>query len=578
MKILSLHCDYLKFQPKKKALKSVKDLADLGETVVDEPLGIFVSIEKSDEGDLKKAVDALVENVLDLKDKTKADNLVLYPYAHLSSDLSGPDFAQDVLEGAEKELKKKKQKVHRAPFGYYKSFELKCKGHPLAELTRRIDLGGEGGVSELALSEDERGRLLKSMTKNKTQAPRGNNGLKSNVELGKELDLYIINEVVGKGLPLFTPKGTSILRRMRRFIEDEELKRGYEYTQTPIMAKSDLYKISGHWQHYKKDMFVLDVFGKDYALRPMTCPFQFVLFKRKQRTYKDLPKKYSEIATLYRKEQTGELRGLTRMWQFNLADAHVLCDEKQLEEEFEKVLDLIKFVMEKMGIDDLWYRFSKWDPKNGGNKYVDNPKAWEATQKTMKKILDKLKVDYVEADGEAAFYGPKLDLQFKDVYGKEDTLFTVQIDFALPEKFDLKYTDKNGKEKRPMIIHRSSIGAPERTLSHLLELTQGNFSLWLSPNQVKVLTLNDEANEYAKEVYQKLFDKGFQVELDIRSESMGKKAREAQIQKFNYILTVGKNEMENGKVAVKKRGEKEIKEFDLDEFIGVMEGEINEHC
>ena len=313
---------------------------------------------------------------------------------------------------------------------------------------------------------DERKRLWKAMKKNKMQAIRGKDNLKSNVELGKELDLYIINEIVGPGLPLLTPKGAAIKREIERFTTDEELKRGYEYTSTPIMAKSDLYKISGHWQHYKKDMFILDIEGKDYALRPMTCPFQFVLYNRKPRTYKDLPKKYAELATLYRKEQSGELRGLTRLWQFTLAYGHIICNPDQLEGQFKEVTDFLKYIMKTFGIE-VWYRFSKWDPENKNNKYVNNPKAWEESQKSMKRILDHLNIDYIEADGEAAFYGPKLDLQYKDVYGKEDTLITIQIDFALPDKFGLTYLDKDGKEKRPMIIHRSSTGATERIMSYI---------------------------------------------------------------------------------------------------------------
>lgn len=571
MKTLNLHCDYIKFKALKPALKAIEEISpeQTMEGEAKECLVVMIAVEK---GDSLKSVPELAQSIKKIAADVKTENIVLYPYAHLSSNLGKPELAVEVLGMAAKELSE--FNVVSAPFGYYKSFELKVKGHPLSELSREIVV--EGNEEEAELSVEERERLLKSMTKNKTQAIRGNNDLKSNVELGKELDLYIINEVVGKGLPLFTPKGTSILRRMRRFIEDEELKRGYEYTQTPIMAKSDLYKISGHWQHYKNDMFTLDVYGKDYALRPMTCPFQFVLFKRKPRTYKDLPKKYAEIATLYRKEQTGELRGLTRMWQFNLADAHILCTEEQIEKEFEKVLDLIKYVMDNMGINDTWYRFSKWDPKNEGNKYVNNPEAWEHTQSFMKKILDKLGVKYVEAEGEAAFYGPKLDLQFKDVYGKEDTLFTVQIDFALPGKFDLKYTDEDGKEKQVMIIHRSSIGSPERTLSHLLELTQGKFPLWLSPNQVKVMTLNDDVKDYAREVYDGLFAEGLMVELNDKSESMGKKAREAAIQGFNYIVTVGETEKAEGKIAVKRRGESEIVSMTLDAFKDKVLREIKE--
>jgi len=424
------------------------------------------------------------------------------------------------------------------------------------------------------LTEKEKTLLWKKLSKVKMQAPRGNNDLKSNVELGRDLDLYIVNEVVGPGLPLLTPKGTTIKREIERFTTDEELKRGYEYTSTPIMAKSDLYKISGHWYHHKDDMFVLDIEGKEYALRPMTCPFQFVLYKRKPRSYKDLPKKYAEISTLFRKEQSGELRGLTRLWQFTLADGHVICTPEQLEEEFKKIMDLIDHILKTFDIE-TWYRFSKWDPENKKNKYVDNPKGWESSQKSMKKILDKMKIKYTEAKDEAAFYGPKLDLQYKDVYGKEDTLITIQIDFALPEKFDLKYLDKDGKEKHPMIIHRSSTGATERIISYLLEKTQGNLPLWLSPTQVKVMNMNDNVKDHATQIHKKLLEAGIRSELDVSNTSMGKKARKAIVQKFNYLLTVGEKEKSKNKIAIRKRGSEEITTTTLDKFIKQLKEEIS---
>jgi threonyl-tRNA synthetase len=405
------------------------------------------------------------------------------------------------------------------------------------------------------------------------QAPRGENDLKSNVELGRDLDLYIVNDVIGPGLPLLTPKGTAIKREIERFTVDEELKRGYEHTSTPIMAKSDLFKISGHWQHYKKDMFVLNIDGEDYALRPMTCPFQFALFKRKPRSYKDLPKKYAEIATLYRKEQSGELRGLTRLWQFTLADGHIICTPEQLEEEFKKVMDLLEYIMKTFGIE-VWYRFSKWDPKNKSNKYIDNPEAWETSQKSMKKILDNLKVKYVEADGEATFYGPKLDLQYKDVYGKEDTLITIQIDFALQDKFDLKYLDKDGKEKSPMIIHRSSTGATERLMAYLLEKTQGNLPLWLSPIQTKVMNMNDDVKDYAIEINQKLQEAGIRTQLDTSNNSMGKKARRAITEKVSYLVTVSEKEKDKKKIAIRARDSEKITTMDLDKFISKIKKEI----
>jgi len=426
---------------------------------------------------------------------------------------------------------------------------------------------------EKELTDKEKNILWKKLSKVKMQAPRGENDLKSNVELGRDLDLYIVNDVIGPGLPLLTPKGTAIKREIERFTTDEELKRGYEHTSTPIMAKSDLFKISGHWQHYKKDMFVLNIDGEDYALRPMTCPFQFALFKRKPRTHKDLPKKYAEIATLYRKEQSGELRGLTRLWQFTLADGHIICTPKQLEEEFKKVMDLIGYLMKTLNIE-TWYRFSKWNPANKKNKYIDNPKAWESSQKSMKKILNNLKIKYVEAEDEAAFYGPKLDLQYKDVYGKEDTLITIQIDFALPEKFGLTYLDKDGKEKEPMIIHRSSTGATERIISYLLEKTQGNLPLWLSPIQTRVMTMNDDTKDYAKKIKEKLVEAGIRAEIDESNESIGKKARNAIVEKVFYLVTVGEKEKSENKIAIRNRDSKKITTIDLNEFIEKIKKEI----
>ena len=428
-------------------------------------------------------------------------------------------------------------------------------------------------MKEKELTDKEKNILWKKLSKVKMQAPRGKDDLKSNVELGRDLDLYIVNDVIGPGLPLLTPKGTAIKREIERFTIDEELKRGYEHTSTPIMAKSDLFKISGHWQHYKDDMFTLNIEGNEYALRPMTCPFQFALFKRKPRSHKDLPKKYAELATLYRKEQSGELRGLTRLWQFTLADGHIICTPEQLEAEFKKVMDLLEYIIKIFDIE-VWYRFSKWDSKNKRNKYINNPQAWEASQKSMKKILNKMKMKYIEAEDEAAFYGPKLDLQYKDVYGKEDTLITIQIDFALPEKFDLKYLDKDGKEKSPMIIHRSSTGATERIIAYLLEKNQGNLPLWLSPIQARVMTMSDDVKDYAKEIKDKLTEAGIRAELDESNESIGKKARNAIVEKVFYLATVGEKEKAQNKIAIRKRDSKEITTTTLKKFIDQLKKEI----
>ncbi|MCK4968776.1 MAG: threonine--tRNA ligase, partial [Candidatus Aenigmarchaeota archaeon] len=358
-------------------------------------------------------------------------------------------------------------------------------------------------------------------------------------KIGRELELFTTNEFVGQGLPLMMPKGAKIIQTLQRFVEDEEEKRGYLLTKTPLMAKSDLYKISGHWDHYKDDMFLID--GKDevLALRPMTCPFQFMIYKAKSRSYKDLPLRYNETSTMFRNESSGEMHGLIRVRQFTLADAHVVCMPEQVEEEFKNTLDLISYFMKTLGIDkDIWYRFSKWDPNNKG-KYIDNPKAWDESQKTMKTILDHLKLDYVEADGEAAFYGPKLDVQFKNVFGKEDTLFTIQVDFALPERFDMTYVDKDNTKKRPMVIHRASIGCYERTLAMLIEKYAGAFPTWLAPVQIKLITIADRHVDYANKVNEKLRDVGVRVETDYRGETVEYKIREAQLAKIPYMLVVG---------------------------------------
>ena len=375
---------------------------------------------------------------------------------------------------------------------------------------------------------------------------------RDHTKLGKELDLFVISETVGKGLPLLTPKGATIKRILKRFIEDEEIKRGYQYTETPIMARSKLYKISGHLDHYKESMFVFKTNGEEMVLRPMTCPHQFMIYKSKLRSYRELPIKYAEIAELFRNEKSGELHGLLRVRQFSLADAHIICTPEQLEKEFEEVVRLIQFVMKTLGFTDYWYRFSKGDIKNK-EKYIDNPKAWRDSEKMMKKIIDKMKLKYVEAKDEAAFYGPKLDIQMKNVHGKEDTIFTVQIDFALPERFDMTYEGKSGKKERPMIIHRSSIGALERTIAMLIEHYAGKFPLWLSPIQVKIMTLTDRSNKFAKEITKKLQENNIRVELDSRNLSIGKKVRDAQTEKINYMVTIGDKEMKDKQLAIRSR-------------------------
>lgn len=388
-------------------------------------------------------------------------------------------------------------------------------------------------------------------------------------KLGRELGLFTTDENVGQGLPLMMPKGAKIVQLLQRWVEDEEEKRGYVLTKTPLMAKSDLYKISGHWDHYKDGMFVLGDEEKDdevFALRPMTCPFQYTIYNAEQHSYRDLPIRYGETSTLFRNEASGEMHGLIRVRQFTLADGHLIVTPEQLEDEFKGVLELIQYIMTTLGIaDKITYRFSKWDPNNT-EKYINDPESWDKIQGTMKTILDHLGVNYVEADGEAAFYGPKLDLQFKNVHGKEDTLFTVQIDFALAERFDMSYIDKDGEKKRPYIIHRSSIGCYERTLAMLIEEYAGAFPTWLSPVQVKVLPLSDKYNDYADSVIKSLRDKGIRIEGDYRAEKIGYKIRAARLERIPYILVVGEKEASNNEVSVRSRKNDDEGAMKLDIF------------
>jgi len=397
--------------------------------------------------------------------------------------------------------------------------------------------------------------------------------------LGRELGLFTTVDVIGQGLPLLTPKGAKIIQVMQRFVEDTEEEWGYQLTKTPVMAKSDLYKISGHWDHYRDGMFIMGEEGKDeevMALRPMTCPFQFMIYKSEQHSYRELPVRYSETSPLFRNEASGEMHGLIRVRQFTLADGHIICTPEQLEKEFTDTLHLLQYMMRSLGIeDDIWYRFSKWDPTNI-EKYIDNPPAWESSQRIMKGILDKIGLDYIEADGEAAFYGPKLDVQFRNVHGKEDTIITLQVDFALAERFDLYYVDQNDEKQRPYIIHRSSIGCYERTLAMLIEKYAGAFPVWLAPEQVRVLSITNRSDGYIHDAVKKMRKRGIRVASDLRNEKIGYKIREAQMERIPYVLIVGDKEVTDGTVAVRRREEGDIGAMDLDAFLELIDKEIEE--
>ena len=392
-------------------------------------------------------------------------------------------------------------------------------------------------------------------------------------KLGREMEIFTTVDVIGQGLPLLMPNGVIMLQELQRWIEDEETKRGYIRTKTPLMAKSDLYKISGHWDHYKDGMFVLGDEEKEdevFALRPMTCPFQYYVYKNSQKSYRDLPLRYGETSTLFRNEDSGEMHGLTRVRQFTISEGHLIVRPDQMVEEFKGCLALAKYCLETLGVEsDVTYHLSKWDPDNRA-KYIGEPEVWEQTEQHIRDILNELEIPFTEDVGEAAFYGPKVDINAKNVYGKEDTMITIQWDPLLAEQFDMYYIDQNGEKVRPYIIHRTSMGCYERTLAWLIEHYAGLFPTWLCPEQVRVLPISEKYADYAAKVEAELKNNGIRCSMDNRSEKIGFKIRDARLKRVPYILVVGQKEEEEGKVSVRSRylgdeGQKELSVF-IDEI------------
>ncbi len=405
-------------------------------------------------------------------------------------------------------------------------------------------------------------------------------------KLGRELGYFTTVDYIGQGLPIMLPRGAKVLQTLIRFVEDEEERRGYLLTKTPFMAKSDLYKISGHWYHYRDGMFLLgdpNAVSKEgqpvneseiYALRPMTCPFQYQAYLAENRSYRDLPLRYAETSTLFRNESSGEMHGLIRLRQFTISEGHLMCTPEQLTEEFKRCLDLASFMLDAVGLnDDVSYRFSKWDPNNK-DKYVGSAEEWEAVQDTMRGILDELGLTYTEAEGEAAFYGPKFDIQIKNVWGKEDTLITIQIDFQQGKQFGMEYTDRDGIKKNPYVIHRTSIGCYERTLALLIEKYAGALPLWMAAEQARILPISDKHVDQAFAVRDQLRSQGLRVEVDDRDEKIGKKIRQAQMEKVQYMLVMGDKEVDEGTLAVRSRHDGELGALPIEDVIARLLDEV----
>ncbi|MDY6020653.1 MAG: threonine--tRNA ligase [Oscillospiraceae bacterium] len=394
-------------------------------------------------------------------------------------------------------------------------------------------------------------------------------------KLGRELEYFTTVDSIGQGLPILLPKGARVIQILQRWVEDTEQKRGYLLTKTPLMAKRDLYRISGHWDHYLDGMFILgdpnDEEKECFALRPMTCPFQYQVYLNRQRSYRDLPMRLGETSTLFRNEDSGEMHGLIRVRQFTISEGHLVLRPDQLEEEFKGCLDLAKYCLDTVGmLDKCTFRFSQWDPANPNNKYEGTREQWEEAQRVMGQILDDLGVKYEIGIDEAAFYGPKLDIQYKNVYGKEDTLVTIQIDMLLAQRFGMYYIDENGEKALPYIIHRTSLGCYERTLAYLIEEYAGALPTWMAPEQVRFLPVTDRAADYCAEQAKKLEALGYRVEVDYRNEKIGKKIREAQIDKVPYMVVVGDRDIENSTVSPRHRADGDLGAMSMDEFIAIL--------
>ena len=576
MKILSLHCDYIKFKPMQKALKQPEELAEEQKKTkeVKEPLVIFIAVEH---GDNLEIVKPLIENIKDIARQVKAKNIVLYPYAHLSSQLALPAVAEAVLKEAEIELRKQPEKfsVTRAPFGYYKEFELKCKGHPLAELSRSISLGTGAGVAgkkvearavERELSENERKVLLKEISRTKLDREK----LKENDHriLGQQMELFSFNETA-PGMVFWHNNGLIIYNELVNYWRDEHRKAGYKEISTPQILDKKLWLISGHWEKYKDNIFLTEYEKRAFAVKPMNCPGGILVYKSKPRSYKELPMRVAELGIVHRQELSGVLAGLFRVIKFTQDDAHIYCQESQLEQEITGIMDLISKFYKKFGFA---YRV---ELSTRPEKRIGSDLLWERAEKILEDVLKKKKASYKISKGCGAFYGPKIDFHIKDSLGREWQCATIQLDFAMPERFGLTYMDETNKEKMPVMIHRTVLGSLERFIGVLLEHLNGHLPVWLSPVQARVLSFTDRNVKAAEKTARQLEEAGIRTDSDLTNRTVDYKVREADlVQKIPYIIVIGDKEEKAKTLAVRARGRKPEFGVKPDKFIEKLKKEI----
>lgn len=576
MRIITLHCDYIKFKAVKKAIKNAEELKNKEEQVVKEPLVVLTAVEKGDNDQtVKEMIEAVKKTAADVKTKT----IVLYPYAHLSSHLANPDTALEYLSEAEHTLQREGYSVTRAPFGHYKQFELKCKGHPLAELSKEFGAGkgksakedSGGKVVQKDVEEYDPKQLLREISRSKLDTSK----LKDNDHriLGQKLDLFSFNEA-SPGSVFWHNKGWLIFNELLHMWREIHRKAGYQEISTPQILDNKVWKVSGHWRLYKENMFVTDYEGRDFAVKPMNCPGAMLVYRTKTRSYKDLPLRLAEVGTIHRKELSGTLAGLFRVIKITQDDAHLFCAKDQLEGEILKVIQLFKNVLDMFGFGYKFTLSIRSEEKKG--KYLGDDTLWNATEKALSDSLKKLKLKFEKVPGEAKFYGPSLDVVIKDSLGREWQCSTLQLDFNLPQRFELEYIGKDNKSHTPIVLHRVVFGSMERFIGILLEHLNGNLPLWLSPIQTRIINFTDRnirSSEKALSDIQKELPY-LRIDADFRNTTVSEKIRDGEMQRIPYQIVIGDKEEKEKTLAVRERGSKPKLGVKLDAFVKELREKI----
>jgi len=554
MKILTLHCDYIKFRPVKKAIKEPEE-TESKERIVKECLVVLSAVEKEDEGNETKIVEWLVENIKDIASQIKCKTIVLYPYVHLTNSPSNPNTALHILKQTEKALSEEKFEIVRAPFGWYKEFELKCKGHPLSELSRQFSAIEKEKIKEEKINYKQ---LLDQISK--TQLDRSK--LKENDHriIGQRLDLFSFNEGA-PGMVFWHHNGLIIYNELVNFWREEHKKRNYQEISTPDILDSKIWKISGHWEKYRENIFLTKYEGRDFAIKPMNCPGAILIYKTRPRSYKEFPLRMAELGTVHRQELSGVLGGLFRAIKFTQDDAHIFCTEEQIENEILEIINLIETLYKPFKFETFVELSTR--PENR----IGSDAMWDKAEKILEKVLKKKKIKFIVSKGSGAFYGPKIDFHIQDSLGRKWQCATIQVDFAMPERFDLTYIDKNNKHVRPVIVHRTIYGSMERFIGILLEHFKGNLPVWLSPIQVRVISFTERNVKAAEKIAAVLKEQGLRVDTDFRDNTVDYKVRAAELMKIPYIIVIGDKEEKTRTLAVRERGQKPKFGIALEEFI-----------